>query len=419
MNASISTPARPLSPTARIHGLDLARFLAVMGMVYAHIGEELDYAGLSGVFMESRDGLPSALFAVLAGVSMSIMAGSAVRTGGAVVAHNRHRLIIRGLILMVLGFLLQEIQVSISVVLLPLGLAMILLSWAPRARTATLFSLLAGLLLAGPALQVLFPGAFLASPLGGGYPIFAWSAYVAAGILLHRLMIIRQITTLLLGSLLVGGALLTSFGLLIRHFLGFIPLNPGAPVHYRTQESLVEPLFRVSEPAYIFFSPVGHSGGLIDQLTSLTASVTVLALCLLLCRVAWLNRLLHPLRAAGSMSLTVYVLHVLTVAWYLGGLGFGLLNPGADFNDYFLNKPEDNDLMVLLTVVVAVVAAALWKLKFRRGPLEEWMARSIDTATRQDLPARPSTSSTPDAPAAGTPLPRQLPDPHLEANRQR
>ncbi|QGU07975.1 hypothetical protein COCCU_10280 [Corynebacterium occultum] len=402
MKTNTLTPSLPASISTlapRIHGLDLARFLAVMGMVYSHLGEELDYEGFSRIFMESRNGLPSALFAVLAGISMSIISASAVRAGGATLAHNRHRLIIRGLILMVLGFILGEAQVSIAVVLLPLGLAMVLLSWAPRARNSTLISLGLTLLLVGPALQVLLPGAFLTSLMGGSYPLLAWLTYVTAGILLHRLLITPQVSTIALSCLLVVGALLTMLGLQARYLLGFIPLDPDSSVQYYTEEVIFESRFLVSEPAFVFLSPEGHSGGLMEQITSLFASLAALALCLLLCRFTWLNRLLYPLRAAGSMSLTVYVLHVLTTAWYFHGLGFTLLNPAADFDDYLQGKAPENDLLVILTVVVAATVAALWKLKFRRGPLEEWVARVIDTATRQDLPARelpdPSPATTP------------------------
>lgn len=396
MNAS--SPAITLSHTAdlpaktpspRIHGIDLARFLAVVGMAFSHLGPSLPQTYWGWLLVESRSGLPSALFAVLAGVSMSLMGTSAAMQGGAELAHNRHRLIMRGLLLVVLGFVLAEVQVSIAVVLEALGIAMILLSWTPRARTSTLLSLVLTLLLVGPALQVILPGAFASSfLLGGSYPIFAWLTYVTAGVLLHRLLISREASGALLPVLTLIGAFVAIVGLAARTFLGYVPEDGSGPVQYSTE--LLPDLAPVllAERSYIFLSPEGHSGGLLEQLTCIFGAIFVIGLSLLLCRSTRFVTVLYPLRATGSMGLTVYVIHVLTTSIYNGGLGFGLLNPDADWEVYLGQVPESATLFFWITVVVAVIASSLWKWKFQRGPLEEGINRAINIATRQDLPTQ-------------------------------
>ncbi|MGP6172649.1 DUF418 domain-containing protein [Corynebacterium sp. A21] len=395
MNASApvitQSPATSLAartPSPRIHGIDLARFLAVIGMAFSHLGPYLDQEYLNWV-IEARDGLPSALFAVLAGVSMSLMGASAARHGGAELAHSRHRLIMRGLLLVVLGFILAEVQISIAVVLETLGMAMILLSWTPRARTSTLISLALTLLLVGPALQVILPGTFANSlVLGGTYPIFAWLTYVTVGVLIHRLLVTRSNSMVLLPVFTLIGAVGTFLGLNARGVIGILPENSSGAVQYSTEPlpELAPVLF--SERSFVFLSPVGHSGGLLDQLTCIFGAIFVISLSLLLCRSQRLVTVLYPLRAAGSMGLTVYVIHVISASMVYGGFLFGMTNPNDTWDMYQEQLPESTTLAFWVTLVVAIIACSLWKLKFRRGPLEEGMNRAINATTRRDLPAR-------------------------------
>ncbi|MEK8171982.1 hypothetical protein NKH77_29430 [Streptomyces sp. M19] len=74
--------APPAPSVARLVGLDLARGLAVFGMYAAHVGPDPDRGGAVGWLMELSHGRSSALFAVLAGVSLVIIAGRRTpRTG--------------------------------------------------------------------------------------------------------------------------------------------------------------------------------------------------------------------------------------------------------------------------------------------------------------------------------------------------
>src|SRR5690606_6185602 len=95
----------------RVHGLDLARALALLGMMLNHLGPAnqlmVDYLGPANPV---SDGYPSALFAVLAGVSMGIIArrvAPGASEHGSDAADNllrtRFRLVLRGVILFGLG----------------------------------------------------------------------------------------------------------------------------------------------------------------------------------------------------------------------------------------------------------------------------------------------------------------------------
>ena len=85
----------------------------------------------------------------------------------------------------------------------------------------------------------------------------------------------------------------------------------------------------------------GHTGGLIDVVGSVGASISICALCCLAQR--WLGWL-APL---GRMPLTLYCIHVLTAEW----------------------------LNVWVTVGGAIVIAYVWLAKFKRGPLETVIRR--------------------------------------------
>ena len=60
----------------RIVGIDVARGLAVLGMMTAHVGPD-DHGPIPpGGFAQLADGRPAALFVVLAGLSLALLSGS-------------------------------------------------------------------------------------------------------------------------------------------------------------------------------------------------------------------------------------------------------------------------------------------------------------------------------------------------------
>lgn len=373
--------------TGRIHGVDLARAIAVLGMVYAHLTSADPASAAGQAMLQLSDGPPSALFAVLAGVSVSIMGTRAASAGGAEWAHYRHRLLVRGLLLIGMGILLDLWQFSLLVVLMPLGAAMILLSGTPRARSSTLWGLAAAFLFLGPLIQVLLPGVVESSDLfSGGYPLVAWLAYVTVGVLLHRLLIDRPGIQALA---LVIGVLGTVAGLGLRGVLGTVSADQpgggpasasgGAPV-------LLDPL------TYTYLSPEGHSGGVIEQLTCICFSLLVIAGCLLLTRSEAVTRLSYPLRALGSMGLSVYVIHVITASMVMGGFTFGMETYESAVTGYEWGAGYPGALVG--TVLVAVVAAPLWQLYFRRGPLESVVNRVIAATTDRNQPALDEARAT-------------------------
>ncbi|MDO5496192.1 MAG: hypothetical protein Q4G64_10785, partial [bacterium] len=132
-------------------------------------------------------------------------------------------------------------------------------------------------------------------------------------------------------------------------------IEPGRP-QWNTNVSWPEPhMTLVSAP---------HSGGIGEVVGSSGVAMMVIAGGLLIApRAAWL---LAPLAALGSMSLSIYTLHVVSV-WFQG-------------TEVVWNKTGN---WLLLWNLLALTAFAMaWKFFFSRGPLEHWMHVASQKAIR-------------------------------------
>ncbi|MBL3686535.1 DUF1624 domain-containing protein [Leucobacter zeae] len=198
----------------RIVGLDVARGIAVLGMVAAHTAE------LPGVliwndpatWIELVNGRSSMLFGVLAGVSIALMTGRGVVPEGPRLARMRLRLVARGIVIFAIGIALELLGTTIAVILTFYGAvyAVAILFVGMRVRTLLIWA--ACLALAGPALSstllalgVSTWGGGVGFVLGGAYSIVAWTALMLVGLVLGRLDITRRRTAAL--GLAVGVAL--------------------------------------------------------------------------------------------------------------------------------------------------------------------------------------------------------------------
>ncbi|MDO5670646.1 MAG: hypothetical protein Q4G50_11690 [Corynebacterium sp.] len=346
---------------SRIHGLDLARALAIIGMMAAHMGPEH--------FLS--DGFPSVLFAVLAGVSMGIIAS---RTSSLIDA--RLRLITRAVILVAIGVVLAAVQSYIVIVLIAIGVSYILLLPALAWRTRWLVVLLGALVVLGPLVGALqtwlhpdWANEFFADLLYGSYPITAWLAYTLLGLLIHRVALAWDVVLFLLGTsaflFLQGVIMLTGLRTPEEGFVG----------------------------EWLFAEP--HTGGLFDVLSSASFAAAVIGACLLACRVGAIVWATYPLRSIGAMSLTVYIVHVIATTIANGTF----VSPTA-FEDvaavpsappgFPTAVPVEDPLWPTLFVAQLIgflVFASLWRWRFRRGPAEWVVARIIVGAVSEPAPA--------------------------------
>ena len=360
----------------RITGIDAARAIAIIGMAYAHLGPIFFSSDIDTVASLLTTGFASALFAVLAGVSVSIMSQRGIEKGGVELAQSRQQLMLRGTILIGIGLVLSIAQYNIAVVLSAVGALFLVLPLVARWSNRALWALLVGLLVLGPFV-IVASDTFntYVDIISGSYPLTAWFTYGVAGMLVHRYLIHSR---MLQWISLVAGVVLAVIGVNARSWISDQLPAPEDPKMYDQLTTDPTPAAGVagggpggatnSNPDiqstwwYTYLGPEPHMGGLIDIATSITVSVAVIALCLLITALPLGRTILYPLRAMGSMSLTVYVAHVLTAAMILTN----------DNNHAWSSseEPATHPLALGVTIVVAIVCAMIWKQFFRRGPLE-------------------------------------------------
>ncbi|RUP94129.1 heparan-alpha-glucosaminide N-acetyltransferase domain-containing protein [Corynebacterium pseudodiphtheriticum] len=295
----------------RFDGIDLARGLAIVGMVFAHLGPTGFDGGVVADYTSTAfAGYPSALFAVLAGVSLGLFhergADDPVRT--------RLATLVRGVILLVAGTLMSMVQSTIAIVLSTIAVIYLLLFWLPRCKTwviSVVIAVLATVSSVGFVLVDLVPFGFeLFMP---PYPVLAWLTYGAVGVLVHRFLVGN---TKAQAIAVVPALLLAAVGFVIR-------VNNAAVFPYDPLADYTEPQFDKEPLVQLLltqsFEP--HTGLFGDLLASITCAIAVICLCSLLCQVRWANILAYPLRAVGAMALTTYVAHVFIAGFFmLGGI---------------------------------------------------------------------------------------------------
>lgn len=176
-------------------GLDVARALALLGMIGAHVGTTGEFVlGDPTTWGALVHGRSSILFAVLAGVSISLMTGRETVPIPERITQIRLSLLGRGAAIFAIGLLLELLNTPIAVILTVYGILYIVaipfLRWSPRrlligavvlaAAGPPLLSLVQSLLLLpmGPGLDLV---------LFGTYPVTVWMAFIFAGMALGRL----------------------------------------------------------------------------------------------------------------------------------------------------------------------------------------------------------------------------------------
>src|SRR5262245_18623590 len=81
-----ATPREAVRPLARVEGFDVARAVAIVGMVIVHFTSVLSYETTPPRLLELLgllDGRAAALFVLLAGIGVTLMTRSSVASGDA------------------------------------------------------------------------------------------------------------------------------------------------------------------------------------------------------------------------------------------------------------------------------------------------------------------------------------------------
>lgn len=331
--------------SARLVGLDVARSLAIIGMIAVNVGPR-GADGFWGALYDVPLGRASLLFMLLAGVGMSIMTRSVRGPAGTPLPWQA--ILWRAALLLFGGLALQLAGHEASVILPLYGLLFVFCLPLLKSPRWVLFTLSATSLVLGPLVWLMVrsgddafriteptlldaPGEILRGLLfTGSYPAVVWAAPFVAGMLLGRLDLRDPA---LHRRLVQWGAVSAVGAYMLSQLLILVVGMPGRTVG---MDRIVSATAHSQMPLWI----ISSSG----------TALFVLGLCLMGERFA--SRRLSALAATGRLALTTYVGHLLALAV--------VVRPGPG------SLPEG----ILVTAVLATAAAAFswaWARWFRIG----------------------------------------------------
>lgn len=377
---------RPRGSRTRVTGLDLARALAVLGMMIIHITPMVDEDGLKPLAWVITSGNSAALFAVLAGVGVGLTTGRHEPPRGRRWVGAALNLVVRTLFIGSLGLLLGFFVPadSSAEVILP-TYAVLFVMLIPFLRASARFDIAFGLgaaivtplishviratwQLPGwdqvqgniPNLTLLDP---LIDPVGtltqllltGTFPALTWFAYACVGLGVGRTMIWnRHVAAKLLAGGVALAALAAAAGWFLMDVVGGRVQLAAVASRSMSLEAFTELLVwgaggTLPTTSWWWNAVLApHTGTPLDLLFTIGVACAALGACLIIGRT--ISTPIQPLVTLGSMPLTAYVGHLI-----------------------MLNIPvlkHDSWTTLLIQFVVLLVFANLWRVWFSKGPLE-------------------------------------------------
>lgn len=424
-----ANPARPSAEelnrpkgATRIIGIDLARGLALIGMITAHFGlsqgpELMDPATWGGLV----NGRSSVLFAVLAGVSLAIITGRHTPYSGPQMANARIKIVVRALCIIAIGALLTGLNSNIAIILQTYGFLFITAIPLLRLKRWQLAGIAFCWAIIGPFLvAVLEPAleaAGLSLPFAGlliwdTYPALTWFPYIVMGLAVGRMDLARWGNALFL---LIVGALIAILGYTsvsglppasselelgqgtgIDQDLGtdlgskdwtdgaleetpegtfidesgnkFIPFEEFAASQNLDGQGLTgdeyisdRPGDRIIENLSMWNSAEPHSNTPFEIIGSGGFAVAVIGFCLLIGSAV--RVIFAPIIALGTMSLTVYTVHVFS---------FRIMQDSVMATDGLSMTPW------LWSLILLGLGALIWQKTLGRGPLERLVTAIVN-----------------------------------------
>ncbi|MBW9213291.1 DUF1624 domain-containing protein [Mumia sp. zg.B53] len=363
--------------TRRLLGVDAARAVALIGMMATHLESRLGPDGSTSTAHLLAAGRASALFALLAGVGIALASGGTRPPRGRSWLQAAAATSARAGVIFAVGLVLGSFESGLAIILcyygvlflvaLPflrlsagwlIGLGLVAAVVMPVISQALRHTVTVSLDSAVPDIVTVVtdPADTVVNLLlTGYYPAVTWTAYLLVGMGVGRLPLGRigvaagiAVTGAFLAvaawvsssSWLAGGGLEALKAAGTGDTLGWVPVD----------ENLLHVGFAGTTPTSSWAwlgiaSP--HSGAPPDLLHTLGTSLAVLGLMLLLEHA--IGRFIWPAAAIGSMTFTLYALHVVLISTLL---------------------PRTIDHALLVHVTVAALIAVPWRRYVGRGPLE-------------------------------------------------
>ncbi|GHD86963.1 MULTISPECIES: DUF418 domain-containing protein [Kocuria] len=365
----------------RIMGVDVARGFALIGMIAVHVLSATNAAGEPSLEWTLFAGHSAALFATLAGVSLAFMTGGRTPRHGRDGSRARFSILVRALLLFAIGLTVNLLELPVYNILIYYGLMFLLaipftlmsVRWllASAAFFAVVMpfvmqwslSVLPAHVYGNPSFLEIFsdPGSVFAELfLTGTYPALPWMTFICLGLALGRLPLSRdrvQVLLVIVGAVVAALSRGISMLMLLRFDLEDALIN-ATP--WMTSEDVWNIQYYGPDPQLpdttnLWLLLTGpHTNTPLALFESAGMAMIALGAFLLLCRV--IGKWLTWLGAMGSMTLTLYVSHLIFMAFVW-----------TDGTPWF---------WYIVQIVVAALFAVAWQHAVGAGPLERFVTRA-------------------------------------------
>ncbi|UII58598.1 heparan-alpha-glucosaminide N-acetyltransferase domain-containing protein (plasmid) [Cytobacillus spongiae] len=348
----------------RIIGFDMARALAILGMVIVNYKISMNAEENGPEWLKTMTGLlegrASAIFVILAGIGISLMTKKA-RMSGTPSKKYRKMIWRRSLFLFVLGMILFLMHWSADI-LHYYAFYMFIAYFFIVASSRQLIIAAVGIVLTSQISQLLLNyeygwdttfkyyetfwtwKGFISNLFFNGYhPIFPWVAFLLFGMWLGRVNVQNSTHRKKMMSISLIAFLLT--------------------------EAASYTLIKLSEPAvgleiaYYLFDTKPMPPTLLYMISSTSTAIIVILLCVMISEKWRETAVIQAFVYTGQLALTLYIAHflVLAVFFMFGGLAENTLPLAVT--------------TALIFFLFSTVISTWWRKSFKRGPIEAMMRK--------------------------------------------
>lgn len=353
----------------RIVGIDVARALAIIGMIIVNFKMTFGQEGQSWLqpFSSIFDGKAAATFVVLAGIGIAFMTNSAIGESDKFkLQKSKNKIFKRALFLFVIG--LSYVTIWTADILHFYGIYMLvtLVFIKSRPKTILLFAIL--MIFLYPFLMYFmdydtgwnfntyeysdfwtFEGFIRNLFYNGFHPIVPWSAFMLVGLWFGR----KDLNS----NSFIKKAILTSLCIfLLTQVFSSLSVSFLSDGNKDLAKELLQVLGTSPMPPLPIYM---LSGGSI--------AILVISICILISRKFEGNRIIKALEKTGQLALTFYVAHIVIGMGVMEGLNT------TTFGKYSLNF---SIVYALAFSLACILFATIWMKYKKSGPLE-WLMRKI------------------------------------------
>jgi uncharacterized membrane protein YeiB len=353
----------------RIIGIDVARALAVIGMIIVNFKVVFGENGLSWVksFASIFDGKAAATFVVLAGVGLALMTNSAIKNKDQnKLKIARRRILKRALFLFIVG--ISYVAIWPADILHFYGIYMAITILLLTSKERTLIATAITLIVAFPILMTFWnyetgwdfttldyhgfwtvKGFMRNLFFNGFHPVIPWTAFMLFGYWfgkqdLHNDKFIKK-------TFWISSIIFVSIQALSYSFISFLSEGNQETAKELTEILGTNPMPPL--PIYMF--------------NGIAIAFAIISACIIIAKRFENNKIIDALDKTGQLALTFYVAHVI--------IGMGIIdamNP-AKMGNYSV---EFSVVYALVFSLLCIVFAVIWRKYKTSGPLE-WIMRKI------------------------------------------